>query len=138
MTSDELEIVRFALALHLETDPRGIESGQRLEEDLGLDPLDLVLVVLRVEELGDVPRPAFDGSAATIAQSRVEFPVADLEGLRTVGDLVELVERWARSESSRLSDREHLRRAPTHSPAAHESGFHAITGTARARLCGVG
>lgn len=86
---DELEIVRFALALHLEAEPYEIEEHQRLEEDLGLDPLDLVLVVLRLEELGEV-----------------EFPVADLEGIRTVGDLVAVVRRWCGEEEEEEEEEE--------------------------------
>lgn len=100
MSSDEIEIVRFALAFHLERDPASIDCAQRLEDDLGLDPLDLVLVVLRLEELGEI-----------------EFPIADLEGLKTVGDLVALVERWVRDEAIAEVER---------SPRAHESGFHPI------------
>jgi acyl carrier protein len=77
MRPDHVEIVCFALGFHLGIDSDAITVEHRLDEDLGLDPLDLVLVVLRLEELGDV-----------------EFPVADLEGLRTVRDLVDVVQRW--------------------------------------------
>jgi len=78
MNDPSLEIVRFALALHLEVVPEVIAVDDRLNEDLGLDPLDLVLVVLRLEELAEA-----------------EFPVADLEHASTVADLVALVTRWA-------------------------------------------
>jgi acyl carrier protein len=77
MRSDELEIVCFALALHLEIDPSEIHESQDLETDLGLDPLDLVLVVLRLEELGDG-----------------EFPVGELESVYTVKDLADVVRTW--------------------------------------------
>ena len=77
MRTDEMEIVCFALALHLEVDPADIREEQRLEEDLGLDPLDLVLVVLRLEEIGEG-----------------EFPVGDLEGITTVNDLASVVRMW--------------------------------------------
>jgi len=77
MRTDEMELVCFALALHLEVDPSEIREEQRLEEDLGLDPLDLVLVVLRLEELGEG-----------------EFPVGDLEGITTVHDLASVVRIW--------------------------------------------
>jgi acyl carrier protein len=73
-----LEIVRFALALHLGVDPHVIEPENRLEGDLGLDPLDLVLVALRLEEIEEG-----------------EFPVARLETVTTVADLVEIVRRWS-------------------------------------------
>ncbi len=76
-TDHELEIVRFALALHLDIDPEMISDAQELDRDLGLDPLDLVLIVLRLEELNEI-----------------EFPVADLEGIATVGDLAEVVRAW--------------------------------------------
>lgn len=118
---DELEIVRFALALHLEAEPYEIEEHQRIEEDLGLDPLDLVLVVLRLEELGEV-----------------EFPVAELEGIRTVGDLVAVVRRWCgEEEEDEEADEEEDRppardqdRIPTippprpNAPGRKESGIH--------------
>lgn len=77
MRTDEMEIVCFALALHLEVDPSEIHEAQNLEADLGLDPLDLVLVVLRLEEIGDG-----------------EFPVGDLENVYTVKDLAEVVRTW--------------------------------------------
>lgn len=77
MRSDEVEVVCFALGLHLQIDPAEIQEAQRLEEDLGLDPLDLVLVALRLEEIGDG-----------------EFPVADLAEIVTVRDLVNVVRVW--------------------------------------------
>jgi len=83
MIDIHLEIVRFALARHVGIDPDGIEPGQRLEADLGLDPLDLVLVALRLEEIEDE-----------------EFPVADLETVTTVSDLVAVVRAWSKVGSS--------------------------------------
>ena len=77
MRTDEMEIVCFALALHLEVDPAEIHEAQNLEADLGLDPLDLVLVVLRLEEIGEG-----------------EFPVGDLEDVYTVKDLADVVRSW--------------------------------------------
>lgn len=77
LRTNEMEIVSFALALHLEIDPAEIDETQNLEEDLGLDPLDLVLVVLRLEEIGDG-----------------EFPVGDLESVITVKDLASVVRVW--------------------------------------------
>jgi acyl carrier protein len=78
MNDHSFEIVRFALALHLEIVPDAVVESDSLTEDLGLDPLDLVLVALRLEELAEA-----------------EFPVADLEHARTVGDLVAIVREWA-------------------------------------------
>lgn len=77
------EIVRFALALHLDADVTDIQLDHRLERDLGLDPLDLVLVVLRLEEI--------EGG---------ELPVADLESVMTVRDLVDVVRSWASPDRS--------------------------------------
>jgi acyl carrier protein len=77
MRTDEIEIVCFALALHLEVDPSEIDEAMHLERDLGLDPLDLVLVVLRLEEIGEG-----------------EFPVGDLEDVFTVKDLADVVRTW--------------------------------------------
>lgn len=99
MDSDHVEIVRFALAFHLEIDIAEVHLAQRLEEDLGLDPLDLVLVVLRLEELGDI-----------------EFPVADLEGIRTVSDLVDVVRAWC-------ADPEAMATLAPPAPQPTESGF---------------
>lgn len=70
-------LVRRAIAAHLEIALDEIEAEQSLEGDLGLDPLDLVLIALRLEE--DVG---------------VEFPVALLETVKTVGDLEGLVRSW--------------------------------------------
>ncbi|MBX3228531.1 MAG: hypothetical protein KIT84_07755 [Labilithrix sp.] len=77
MKNDAMELVVFALALHLQIDPDEVHEAQRLDEDLGLDPLDLVLVVLRLEEIGEG-----------------EFPVGDLEGIATVRDLARVVHAW--------------------------------------------
>lgn len=77
MVDKSFHLVRFALALHLDLAPDAIAQEDRLAEDLGLDPLDLVLVVLRLEEV-----------------VQAEFPVADLEHATTVFDLVEIVRSW--------------------------------------------
>ena len=79
-TSDPaLELVRRALAAHLGIAAEEIDESQDLEQGLGLDPLDLVLVALRLEDLGEV---------------LIEFPVADLAGVATVADLTAMVRRW--------------------------------------------
>lgn len=78
MTQHGFDLVRLALALHLDLEPDTITIAARLEDDLGLDALDLVLVLLRLEELGEA-----------------ELPVADLENAETVADLVDLVDAWA-------------------------------------------
>jgi len=75
MKSPSRAIVHGALGLHLGIDPHTIDDTQRLAEDLGLDRLDLVMVALRFEALG---------------LTSEEFPVAMLESIETVGDLVVL------------------------------------------------
>jgi acyl carrier protein len=79
-----LDLVRQAVAQHLGIDDLEIHEDQHLEDGLGLDPLDLVLVALRLEELGQVH----------IASELAEFPVADLERVVTVGDLADMVGGW--------------------------------------------
>jgi hypothetical protein len=49
-----------------------------------LDPLDLVLVVLRLESLD---------------RGKGDFPVAALDRATTVGDLVALVDRWLQGDT---------------------------------------
>jgi len=97
-TDDELDIVRFALALHLRIDPEYIIEEQRLKEDLSLDPLDLVLVALRLEEVGTS-----------------EFPVDSLANVSTVADFVDAVRAWCRMTPSD--------RASTLPPPRPESGI---------------
>jgi len=74
------DMVRFGLATHLRRDLKSIHDSQRLHEDLGLTPIDLVWVAMRVEAL------AFGGS---------EFPVEPLSHAQTVGDLVAALDDWA-------------------------------------------
>jgi len=96
MRTDEMELVSFALALHLEIDPTEVHEAQSLEDDLGLDPLDLVLIVLRLEELGEG-----------------EFPVGELEGIQTVNDLARVVRNWKEGP-------------PTIRVPTHRSGIHVM------------
>lgn len=79
------ELVRTALSVHTTRAPSEIEDGATLVSDLGLDPADVVLVLLCLEEIGDL-----------------RFPEAELDALRTVGDLVELVRRWAQERITLL------------------------------------
>jgi acyl carrier protein len=81
-------VVHAALAAHIGIEPKAIEDTQRLGQDLGLDPFDLVLVSLKLEET--VPSP-------------VEFPIESLENVGTVGDLTELFSRWAGEGRDRSS-----------------------------------
>jgi acyl carrier protein len=72
-TSSE-QLVRIALAAHLAVAPEVIDEAQRLERDLGLDALDLVLVALRLENVLEA-----------------EIDIADLESLVTVRDFMDVV-----------------------------------------------
>jgi acyl carrier protein len=67
------ELVRQIVARHLGRIAIDIELTQHVERDLGMDPLDLVLIGLRLEDVA---------SAA--------FPFERLEGVETVGDLIEV------------------------------------------------
>jgi acyl carrier protein len=76
-------LVRRLLALRLHIDEASIKETDHLEH-LGLTPLDLVLVVLKLEWLD-----RGDG----------EFPLLALRQATTVGDLVRLVELWLEREA---------------------------------------
>lgn len=67
--------VRAALARRLKRDESRIHPRDDLREDLGLDSLDLIELVFKMEE-------AF----------HIDIPNADLAGLRTVGDAITYVE----------------------------------------------
>ncbi len=73
------DMVRFGLASHLRVDLKDVRDDQRLREDLGLAPLDLVWVVMRVEAM--VP-------------SRGELPVEPLLKVKTVGELISAFDEW--------------------------------------------
>jgi acyl carrier protein len=68
------EMVRAVVACHLAVARETISPATRLQRDLELDPLDLVLIALRIEDIVGL-----------------EFPIARLEGVRTVGDMVGIV-----------------------------------------------
>src|SRR5262249_2429058 len=56
--SDSLsETVRCAVAQHLDVQSTEIRSTHRFERDLGLRPLDVVLIALRLEEVENVELP---------------------------------------------------------------------------------
>jgi|HubBroStandDraft_5_1064220.scaffolds.fasta_scaffold255827_1 acyl carrier protein len=78
MISDSQALVHHLLAVQLQTSDEAIEDAQGLD-DLGLDPLDLVLFVLRLEEW---------------AGGHDEFPLLGLDHAETVADLVALVDLW--------------------------------------------
>jgi len=68
------EIVRTVIALHMQVGPATITYRSHLQRDLELDPLDLVLIALRIEDI-----------------KGIEFPIAQLEGAQTVADLTKIV-----------------------------------------------
>ena len=72
-------LVRRSLARHLAIDPDTIELDHELLADLGLARVDVVLVILRLEEV-----------------EGVDMPFADVEAAETVRDLVALVRAWSR------------------------------------------
>jgi acyl carrier protein len=76
--SDSDELVRLALGMHFEVDLEGddIEPTESLRTDLGLDDLDILLIALRLEELGGI-----------------ELDVAALAFVETVADLELMVHR---------------------------------------------
>ena len=67
--------IRAALARRLKRDESRIRPHHALREDLGLDSLDMIELVFKMEE-------AFD----------VDIPNGDLTGIRTVGDTIAYVE----------------------------------------------
>jgi len=85
------------VASQLRIDDASIDDAHRLDE-LGLAPLNLVLVVLRLEDL--------DGGGGS-------FPLATLDRVRTVGDLVTLVGLWLRRDTMP---------SPTETKGPHRSG----------------
>ena len=73
-----LNLVEAAIVRHLGR--RGVaevNAAQRLDEDLGLDPLDVILIVIRLED-----------------QAGVEFPIGSLDCVRTVRDLADAIQMW--------------------------------------------
>jgi acyl carrier protein len=76
-------LVHQLLASRLRIDEASIRDTDRFD-DLGLDPLDLLFVVLRLDR--------FDRGDG-------EFPLYALEHAATVGDLVDLVELWLQRDT---------------------------------------
>jgi acyl carrier protein len=82
MPSPSQGIVYHLLASHLGVDQASIGDADALDA-LGLDPLDLVLIVIRLEDLG----------------GEGDFPMAALAHATTVADLVDLVDIWLQRET---------------------------------------
>jgi acyl carrier protein len=83
-------IVHHLLAAQLQKNDETIKDSQSLD-GLGLDPFDLVLFVLKLEEL-------IGGEDA--------FPFRGLERAETVGDLVALVDLWCNATHPSSSENE--------------------------------
>jgi acyl carrier protein len=72
---DSLEgIVRRAVAQHLGVDSSEIQSTHHFQRDLAFQPLDVVLIAIRLEEIEDV-----------------ELPIDRLDSIETVGELTRLL-----------------------------------------------
>jgi acyl carrier protein len=83
MRSCSRALVCDLLASRLEIEAESIDDADGLAE-LGLDPLDLVLVVLKIEDLCGDP----------------DFPLAELARARTVADFVALVDLWLQEDTA--------------------------------------
>jgi acyl carrier protein len=96
MSSPAQALVHYLVATQLQIDRAWIEDVQSFDE-LGLDQLDLVLVVIRLEDLNP---------------GEGEFPLKELADATTVGDLVALVDVWLeRDVSSSIEDTDPQRRS---------------------------
>jgi acyl carrier protein len=83
MDTSPQTLVHQLLASRLHVDDAAISDMDRFD-DLGLTPLDLVLVVLRLDRLD---------------RGDSEFPLYALDHATTVGDLVDLVELWLQRDT---------------------------------------
>src|SRR4051794_35648919 len=72
--------IHHAIATHADVPVDRIDDAQRLAEDLGLTPIELVSIMLEVD-------------AAHLGSD--EFPAESLDDVETVGELVSLFEAWA-------------------------------------------
>jgi acyl carrier protein len=75
--NDHLDnVVRRAVARQIRVEPTVIDSFHRLDRDLHLHPLDIVLIVLAIED-----------------SEKIELPIARLESIETVAGLTTLLRR---------------------------------------------
>jgi acyl carrier protein len=81
------EMVRNVVARHLQVASATITAKTQLVRELDLDPLDLVLIALRIEE-----------------REGIEFPIARLEGTSTVGDLIGIVRTMRATRARRAEE----------------------------------
>ena len=71
-----LEKIREILEEELNIDPEDVNEDSDFRDDLGIDSLDLFELVMNLEN-----------------EYGVEFPAEELETLRTVGDVIEFLEK---------------------------------------------
>ena len=76
MSDTTFAAVRQALAEQLGLDPEAVGLDSAIKDDLGADSLDAVEMIMALEERYDI-----------------SIETADAEGLKTVGDVVELIDR---------------------------------------------
>jgi acyl carrier protein len=80
MSDETDDMVRDVVAQHMLVGVSEVALTQSLRDDLDLDPLDLVLIALRLEDIEEV-----------------EFPITALEEIETVGDLAAVLRGLERS-----------------------------------------
>ena len=71
-----LEKIRESLEEELNIDPEDVNEDSDFRDDLGIDSLDLFELVMNLEN-----------------EYGVEFPAEELESLRTVGDVIDFLEK---------------------------------------------
>ncbi|MDB4937523.1 MAG: hypothetical protein JWP87_4495 [Labilithrix sp.] len=103
MNESRYDVVIFTLADYLGVDPLAVEGRQRLDEDWGLDELDLAIVAFRLED-------AFEIKIARHALDDVRI-VADLEALVRRAPML-LDDELGLGTSVRPALRETVRRSP--------------------------
>ncbi len=92
MNDSLTDIVRCAVARHLDVEPADVRSWHRFERDLGLNPLDVTLIALDLEEIEDI-----------------ELPIDRLHELRTVAELTALARAVVRNDDGHSDDDSHVR-----------------------------
>ena len=71
-----LEKIREILEEELNIDPEDVNEDSDFRDDLGVDSLDLFELVMNLEN-----------------EYGIEFPAEELESLRTVGDVIDFLEK---------------------------------------------
>jgi acyl carrier protein len=87
------DTVRCAVAQHLDVQSSDIRPTHHLERDLGLHPLDIVLIALRLEEV-----------------EHVELPIDELNDVHKVADLTGLLRAVIANDNHGAIDEGEMRR----------------------------